>query len=86
MQQTIINKTTSLTVIQNLDLSGLRSKINDIQERVYDLININQNNIINNKKLGNTLNNSIKSNYYNSYDNINTKENQNPDIQNERIW
>jgi hypothetical protein len=90
MQHSIINKTTSLTVLQNLDLPGLREKINNIQEGVHDLIYKSQNNIINSKKLANTVNNfnSMKSNNnnsnYNSY-NFNIKDNQNPDDENERI-
>ena len=67
MQQSIINKTTSLTVLQNLDLSSLRDKINNIQEGVHELIYRNQNLNFNqrNNESGNNFNanSTMKSTY-----------------------
>lgn len=66
MQHSIINKTTSLTVMQNLDILGLRGKINDIQEGVQDLIFRNQ------RQNESNFNATMKSNY--GYRNLNLRE------------
>ena len=38
MQHTIMNKTSSIPVLQNLDMIALRTKITEIQENVYELV------------------------------------------------
>jgi hypothetical protein len=46
MQHSIMNKTSNISVLQNLDILTLRSKINEIQEETFELIykNNKQNN------------------------------------------
>lgn len=38
MQHTILNRTSNLTVLQNLDSITLRSRINEIQDEVHNLV------------------------------------------------
>jgi hypothetical protein len=46
MQHSIMNKTSSISVLQNLDILTLRTKINEIQEETFELVykNNKQNN------------------------------------------
>ncbi len=46
MQHSILNRTSNLTVLQNLDCITLRSRINEIQDEVHNLVyKSNKNNI-----------------------------------------
>lgn len=38
MQHSLLNKSSGLPILQNVDIITLRSKINEIQDEVYDLI------------------------------------------------
>lgn len=38
MQHTILNRTSNMTVLQNLDCLTLRSRINEIQDEVHNII------------------------------------------------
>ena len=42
MQHSILNRTSSMTVLQNLDILTLRTRINEIQDEVQELIYKNQ--------------------------------------------
>lgn len=56
MQHSIMNKTSSISVLQNSDILSLRSKISEVQEEVYDMVYKNQRNNFSN--VPNNFNNS----------------------------
>ena len=48
MQHSILNRTSNMTVLQNLDCITLRSRINEIQDEVHNLVYKNDKNSLEN--------------------------------------
>ena len=72
MQHSIMNRTSSITVLQNLDILTLRSKINEIQEETFELIY--KSNRQNNLPIDNNFNGTMKSSSSQFYGMRNFKE------------
>jgi hypothetical protein len=67
LQHSIMNRTSSITVLYNLDAKSLRTKINELQDEIFELLNKNNINIrqLNNINFPNENfngNNTMKSN------------------------
>lgn len=72
MQHSVMNRTSSITVLQNYDIITLRSKINEIQEEVLEILHRNFRPLINDNL--NNFNGTMKSSSSNMYSMRNFRE------------
>lgn len=78
LQHSVMARTSSITILQNLDMVTLRGKINEIQEQVYDLVyrnaKLNTNIPTDTGNLNNNFNGTMKSSSSNIYNMKNFRE------------